>query len=388
MQLGVRVCVCRRGRRISVLHAVLPMQRVAAGRRPPPCTSCRCSDFAVLVVSFVVVGDGQDDALLRLLQAVVLVVGRCQGVEGGALVSQGRQRCAAKHHERLWWRRRPGCQRAVADQQPFTDAQGTLMVFSASNTECCACYELEFQNGPLSGRRAVTQVTNSGTDLGAKHFDLMMPGGGFGIFNGCTGPSGQSESAWGARYGGVTSRAACDNLPADVQQGCRWRFDSSGFAGADNPSVRYRRVRCPRALTQLSLCALNDDDQFPAHTASSTSPAGGLAPIAPPSTSGCVAKIASGASFSGRCMSSTAACLASGAAPGAQVAPLVSAVPRCPAPFRSVSVLDRSRRNAPIAHAAEHCAASAFRPARPTQTHARAIRRQPSFAARSTAIRR
>jgi hypothetical protein len=209
---------------------------------------------------------------------------------------------------------------SCVDQQPFTDAQGTLMVFSASNTECCACYELEFQSGPLSGRRAVTQVTNSGTDLGAKHFDLMMPGGGFGIFNGCTGPSGQfsgSESAWGARYGGVASRAACDNLPADVQQGCRWRFDSSGFAGADNPSVRYRRVRCPTALTRLSLCSLNDDNQFPAHTASSTLPAaGGPAPIAPPSTSGCVATIASGLSFSGRCMSSTAACLTSGAAPG------------------------------------------------------------------------
>ena len=33
-------------------------------------------------------------------------------------------------------------------------------------------------------------MTNKGGDLGKNHFDVMIPGGGFGIFNGCAAQSG------------------------------------------------------------------------------------------------------------------------------------------------------------------------------------------------------
>lgn len=31
---------------------------------------------------------------------------------------------------------------------------------------CCACYELTFTSGPVSGKQMVVQVTNTGGDLG------------------------------------------------------------------------------------------------------------------------------------------------------------------------------------------------------------------------------
>lgn len=31
---------------------------------------------------------------------------------------------------------------------------------------CCACYELTFNSGPVSGKKMVVQVTNTGGDLG------------------------------------------------------------------------------------------------------------------------------------------------------------------------------------------------------------------------------
>jgi len=32
----------------------------------------------------------------------------------------------------------------------------------------------------------IVQATNTGGDLGSNHFDLMIPGGGVGLFDGCS----------------------------------------------------------------------------------------------------------------------------------------------------------------------------------------------------------
>jgi hypothetical protein len=47
---------------------------------------------------------------------------------------------------------------------------------------CCACYELTFST--LENKKFIVQITNTGGDLGDNHFDLEIPGGGVGIFNG------------------------------------------------------------------------------------------------------------------------------------------------------------------------------------------------------------
>lgn len=90
---------------------------------------------------------------------------------------------------------------------------------------CCSCYELTFTSGPAAGKKMVVQATNTGGDLGENHFDLAIPGGGVGLFNGCSRQYNAPTDGWGERYGGVKTRAECDVLPADIRPGCQWRFD-------------------------------------------------------------------------------------------------------------------------------------------------------------------
>jgi|SRR5690242_7263655 len=120
----------------------------------------------------------------------------------------------------------------------------------------------------------VVQVTNTGGDLGNNHFDLQMvcrlptlysfdayqanllqPGGGVGLFNGCTTQFGAPPNGWGQQYGGISQRSECDAFPTQLQAGCRWRFD--WFKNADNPSVTFRPIACPAALTDKTGCKRN-----------------------------------------------------------------------------------------------------------------------------------
>ncbi|CAF5191292.1 unnamed protein product, partial [Rotaria sp. Silwood1] len=87
-------------------------------------------------------------------------------------------------------------------------------------------------------------------------FDLQIPGGGVGIFNGCTSQWNTPTDGWGARYGGVSSSQACYNLPGALQQGCLFRFQ--WFKGADNPTMVYSRVNCPAELIARTGCSRND----------------------------------------------------------------------------------------------------------------------------------
>ncbi|WP_373371911.1 hypothetical protein [Archangium lansingense] len=117
----------------------------------------------------------------------------------------------------------------------------------------CGCYALKFTSGAVKGTTHVVQVIDTaGTDGKSNVFDLLIPGGGVGIFNGCQGQWNAPADGWGARYGGVSSRSECAGLPADLQAGCNWRFD--WFKNADNPTVSFRRVKCPKVITDRSQC--------------------------------------------------------------------------------------------------------------------------------------
>lgn len=98
----------------------------------------------------------------------------------------------------------------------------------------------------------IVEVTNTGSDLNNNQFDLQMPGGGVGMFNGCSNQFGSSY-AGGATYGGVSQRSDCDNLPAVIRSGCYWRFD--WFLNADNPSMSFTQVACPSVLTNITQCS-------------------------------------------------------------------------------------------------------------------------------------
>jgi hypothetical protein len=122
---------------------------------------------------------------------------------------------------------------------------------------CCACYELTFTSGPVAGKKMIVQATNTGSDLAGNQFDLSIPGGGVGIFNGCTNEWGAPSAGWGAQYGGISDASACDSFPEALKAGCEWRF--GWFMGADNPTVSFTQVACPAALTANTGCTRADD---------------------------------------------------------------------------------------------------------------------------------
>jgi hypothetical protein len=153
------------------------------------------------------------------------------------------------------------------DQQPWYDAATKMSYGFAAGVvknvpesgSCCACYELHFKGVP----RMVVQVGNTGADLkGDGHFDIQVPGGGFGIFDACTDQWDlKSKTAWGARYGGVMAAGwkkekGCSTLTKDYRKSCEWHYDYLG----DNPIIeKFYRVVCPDAIVQKSGCKREDD---------------------------------------------------------------------------------------------------------------------------------
>ncbi|GAB0132900.1 hypothetical protein EsDP_00001321 [Epichloe bromicola] len=124
---------------------------------------------------------------------------------------------------------------------------------------------LTFTSGPISGKTMVVQSTNTGGDMATANnqFDLMIPGGGVGLFDGCSKQFGTPLP--GARYGGVSSRDQCNRMPAKLKAGCFFRFD--WFKNADNPTFNFKQIKCPRRLTAISGCVRRDDGKFPAASA-------------------------------------------------------------------------------------------------------------------------
>lgn len=167
-----------------------------------------------------------------------------------------------------------------------TDAlsYGYAAVPGAQADICGRCYELEFTgvsyNGgddpgsqAMQGKRMIVQATNIGYDVAGGQFDLLVPGGGVGAFNACTDQWGISTDQLGKQYGGML--AACkeqlgwnaahseyksclaqscevfnDRGLGELYEGCMWYVDF--FEASDNPSLKYREVSCPAAITERS----------------------------------------------------------------------------------------------------------------------------------------
>ncbi|KAI1331041.1 RlpA-like double-psi beta-barrel-protein domain-containing protein-containing protein [Xylariaceae sp. FL0255] len=151
-----------------------------------------------------------------------------------------------------------------SDQSPWAIDENTAYGWAAVNiagetemTWCCACYELTFTSGPVSGKKLIVQASNTGDDLSTNQFDLAIPGGGVGQFNACTDEWGAPPEGWGQQYGGISSRSDCDSFPDALEAGCYWRFD--WFEGANNPDVTFQQVACPAALVAKSGCSRNND---------------------------------------------------------------------------------------------------------------------------------
>ena len=154
---------------------------------------------------------------------------------------------------------------------------------TSSGDVCGRCYELQFTgeghhgSNPgaeaLGGKRMIVQIINIGGDVGGGQFDLLIPGGGLGAFNGCTNQWGIPSSELGVQYGGLLT--ACQKefgsqdheaLKSCVRDKADELFSSRGlnqmadgidwfvdwFEVADNPNLVYREISCPQELINIS----------------------------------------------------------------------------------------------------------------------------------------
>jgi len=188
-----------------------------------------------------------------------------------------------------------GVSAMCADHTPFVINETLSMGFAAAavggfhglagDSDCGRCFEVQFtgevhNNGnwggshpELVGKTMVLQVNNIGYDVSGDHsFDIQIPGAGQGAFaDGCrTQFRGYDVGDFDCnnRYGGCYEKGGCENLPKNLREGCRWRFEwymwMASMGRTNNPYVKFRRVRCPEELTSVSGSIPLDDEEWPA----------------------------------------------------------------------------------------------------------------------------
>jgi hypothetical protein len=144
------------------------------------------------------------------------------------------------------------------NQKPWAVNNKLAYGFAAASIEtgkerCCSCYKLVFTSDPVQGKTMIVQMTNSRSDVSTNQFDLQIPGGGVGLFNGCRSQWNSLGEGWSQTYSGVASRQECNSLSSQIRDRCFFRFD--WFKGADNPTVMYSKVRCPKKLVAITGCS-------------------------------------------------------------------------------------------------------------------------------------
>lgn len=206
---------------------------------------------------------------------------------------------------------RSGCEQrdgvyTCYDQSPWAACEDLAFGFAAvplSGPDACgSCFQLEFDgrnqqvqydqnaepdpgSAQLLGKTMIVMASNTGGDVGGGQFDIMIPGGGLGIFQqGCQNQWGSLDSAvYGATYGGMREACRAEDQAAQEQsqnyrphmpleemkacvknrcnqafgandaqvhllEGCEFYADWMG--AADNPTFSYQQVECPQALIE------------------------------------------------------------------------------------------------------------------------------------------
>ncbi|MCL2688841.1 MAG: InlB B-repeat-containing protein [Chitinispirillia bacterium] len=177
-----------------------------------------------------------------------------------------------------------GAQFTCWDMIPWVDASDRNLAYGFVATtppnNCGACWEITFtgsghygnnsQHAAIRGKRMIVMATNIGGDVGGQQLDLLIPGGGLGLFDSFTRQTGISTSALGARYGGLledceresnynasTYKSCLTNKcnttfsnarHATLREGCL--FLANWLEAAGNPRFTRRSVTCPAELTR------------------------------------------------------------------------------------------------------------------------------------------
>ena len=166
-------------------------------------------------------------------------------------------------------------------QVPFTvdgcDEMGfAFAAVPASNGgDCGKCFQLTFtgkgkystdaNHRAIKDKKLIIMVTNIGGDVNQGQFDIMIPGGGFGAFNGC-GQMGWNIPGNSEQYGGLLSdceketKYNASKTLTCLQEKCKSAFSNdsqakegclflAGFMhAAGNPLHNYEEVECPQVL--------------------------------------------------------------------------------------------------------------------------------------------
>jgi hypothetical protein len=179
------------------------------------------------------------------------------------------------------------------DNQPWVLNDMTSLGFTAAavsggygltgDANCGQCYQLVFTSqvhadgnwggcsASIVGKSHIVQITNIGYDVSGAHtFDLQIPGAGQGAFtSGCTRQFGGKSGDYDCdnSYGGCNDASGCARLPASLRAGCQWRYSWFKWlvdnGKSNNPYVKFRRVKCPKQLTDISGSIPLDDDKYP-----------------------------------------------------------------------------------------------------------------------------
>ena len=216
----------------------------------------------------------------------------------------------SKGLERYWWGMEgvpssckigAGGSFTCTDMAPIkvNDTLSYGFVAGPSNQGCGKCYHLQYDGstsnmgngGPdvkdthiaLKGKHMIVMASNIGHDVDASstQFDLLVPGGGVGIFNALSTQIGKTPEELGKTNGGILGECLdklgywkvtkeqyqeCVIEQCDVvfdstawphlNRGCKWL--ATFFEAADNPSFVWEEVECPQYLvdkyrTTLSL---------------------------------------------------------------------------------------------------------------------------------------
>ena len=130
-------------------------------------------------------------------------------------------------------------------------------------------YETKLNHKKLAQKKLVVMASNIGYDVAGGQFDVMIPGGGVGLFNGCANILGNNM---GAQYGGLLSD--CENevgwggsddeiykrrkecltnkcntvfaSKANAKAGCL--FQANFMEAAGNPLHTFKEIECPQVL--------------------------------------------------------------------------------------------------------------------------------------------
>ncbi|MCR5027624.1 MAG: glycosyl hydrolase family 5 [Fibrobacter sp.] len=177
-----------------------------------------------------------------------------------------------------------GTAATCTSQIPMIIDDSTAYAFAAvpasNGGQCGHCYALTFtgtgkyeSKSPqqaLKGKVLVVMASNVGADVEQGQFDVMIPGGGVGIYNGCSGMGWGSDM--GQQYGGLLSdcetsvgysysgatliskRAECLTNKCNstfandavAKEGCL--FLATWMSAAGNPNHTYVEVECPAEL--------------------------------------------------------------------------------------------------------------------------------------------